>query len=76
MTFTLEQLDSFISEHLAQKQDNPGDFAEVMNSCENPVEAYAFGLFEGLINGIVMAGGIVEGLDAPLDESTPNKIVS
>lgn len=62
MEFTAEELLQFVADHMQSKiQHNELEIAGIYN--EHDMQLYKTALFEGLINGIVMAGHKVKGID-------------
>lgn len=66
--FSAKELEDFVHQHIQQKIDN-NELHLVgldMKNAENfkrELEIYENTLFEGIINGIVMCGGKVEGIE-------------
>lgn len=68
--FTPEQLENFVHEHIQQKIDNNELHLSLSRfdmkhpkAFKRSFQIYENALFEGLVNGIVMCGGKVEGID-------------
>ena len=69
-TFKPEELEQFVHEHIQQKINHNelhltgikmgGDDVETF---KREVEIYENALFEGIVNGIVMCGGKIEGIE-------------
>ena len=67
-TYTAKELEDFVHEHIQQKVDNNelhlvGFDMENFENFEREFEIYGNALFEGIVNGIVMCGGKVEGIE-------------
>ena len=67
-TFTAEELEQFVHDHIQQKINNhelalTGVDLEVYENFERDMYIYNNALLEGIINGIIMSGGKVEGIE-------------
>ena len=66
--FKPEEIDNFVHEHIQQKIDNNElslvgfDLTDI-NVFQKELEIYKLALFEGVVNGIVMGGGKIEGIE-------------
>lgn len=66
--FKPEEIDNFVHEHIQQKIDNNElsligfDLTDI-NVFQKELEIYKLALFEGIVNGIVMGGGKIEGIE-------------
>ena len=71
--FKPEEIDDFVHEHIQQKIDH-GELPRVGFDIENEenfkreFDIYQTALFEGIVNGIYMCGGSVEGINTEDDE--------
>ena len=67
-TFKAKDIEQFVHDHIQQKIDNNElhlvgfDFANPENF-KREFEIYKTTLFEGIVNGIIMCGGEIEGID-------------
>lgn len=65
--FTIEEISDFVKDHIQSKIDH-NELGMTGLDMENPdnfrreLDIYNAALFEGIINGIVLCGGMVEGL--------------
>ena len=69
MKFKMKELEQFVHDHIQQKIDNnelhliginmTGD----ANTFKREFEIYQNALLEGIVNGIIMCGGEVEGIE-------------
>lgn len=61
-SITPEELLQFVGDHMRSKiQHNELEIAGIYD--DHDMQLYKIALFEGIINGIVMAGGSVEGIE-------------
>lgn len=61
-TFTIKEIQQFVSDHLQSKIDhNELELAGIRTAAD--WRLYETALLEGIINGIVMAGGAVESIE-------------
>lgn len=77
--FTLEEIKQFVHGHIQSKIDHNelgliGFDRENAENFEREFEIYENALFEGIINGIDMAGGEVEGINYDLPEGEFGRI--
>ena len=68
LIFTMEELEQFVHDHIQQKIDNhelalTGVDLEVYENFERDMYIYNNALLEGIINGIAMCDGKVEGIE-------------
>lgn len=67
-TFNAKELETFVHEHIQQKINNNelklvGFDLKHPKNFKREFEIYENTLFEGIVNGIVMCGGKVEGIE-------------
>ncbi len=67
-TFKPEELEKFVHDHIQQKIDNnelhlTGIDMRNSKNFRRELEIYQNALFEGIVNGIVMCGGKIEGIE-------------
>ena len=61
-TFNPEDIEQFVNDHIKSKiEHNELAFAGIYN--QSDLALYKNALFEGIVNGIFMAGGSVEGIE-------------
>ena len=66
-TFTPQDIMEFVAEHMQSKiKHNELEFAGINTASDR--QLYENALFEGIINGIFMAGGKVEGIEVEDEE--------
>ncbi len=66
--FKMEEIEQFVQEHVRQKAENQelalaGIDLKRLKRFEKDMYIYENALLEGIINGIVMCGGKVEGIE-------------
>ena len=66
--FNTKDIEEFVHEHIQQKIDNNelrliGFDMEHEDNFKREFEIYQNALFEGIVNGIVMCGGRIQGID-------------
>ena len=67
-TFTVKEIKDFVHEHLQSKIDHNelhliGIDMKNIDNFKREIEIYQNTLFEGIINGIIMCGNSVEGIE-------------
>lgn len=60
--FKTEDIQRFVNDHVQSKIEH-NELAMVGIDNQSDLDLYMNALFEGIINGIVMAGGSVEGIE-------------
>ena len=66
--FKMEEIEQFVQDHVHQKAENQelalaGIDLNILERFEKDMYIYENALLEGIINGIVMCGGKVEGIE-------------
>lgn len=66
--FKMEEIEQFVQDHVHQKAENQelalaGIDLNIFERFEKDMYIYENALLEGIINGIVMCGGKVEGIE-------------